>query len=127
MLTSITLAMLMATAQPQPGRLSAGPIPRHLQHTTIELEAQRYVDSPVQGSRRDSLRNGAHIGAIVGGVIMAIGIAWLCLATHEKGDPSCVGPVLFWTAAGAGAGALAGAGIDSLFGRRIVLQSSVRF
>jgi hypothetical protein len=66
---------------------------------------------------RDSLKNGALIGAIIGGIAMGGFVGWLCNALQEPGNPSCLGGTLIWTGIGAGAGAAAGAGIDALFMR----------
>ena len=65
---------------------------------------------------RDSLRNGALIGALIGGGISA----WIGVTL----DRDCDGPCGNWgaitgvTALGAGAGALAGMGVDALLGGR---------
>jgi hypothetical protein len=78
-------------------------------------------------SRRDPLRNGAVIGAIVGAVATFTFGAYLCHAIREEGDRSCLPPALLLAGAGAGAGAAAGAGIDALFGQRPIVQISVHF
>ena len=89
------------------------------------------------GMPRDSLRNGAVIGALVGGIgTFAFGM-YLCRAIREEGDPPCLKPALVLAGVGAGAGAAAGAGIDALSMRHSVaaaprrrlatLRVSVRF
>jgi len=71
-----------------------------------------------QSSRpRDSLRNGAVIGAVVGVVSAAVFGGYICHALAEEGDPPCwrsLGPIL---ALGAGAGAAIGVGVDVLHAR----------
>jgi hypothetical protein len=72
----------------------------------------------VQQEKRDSLANGAIIGAIVGGVAMGAFGAWICVMTGEEGDPPCWSGILRIGALGAGIGAAAGAGIDALMARQ---------
>lgn len=72
----------------------------------------------VQQEQRDSLANGAIIGAIVGGVAMGAFGAWICVMTGEEGDPPCWRGILTISALGVGIGAAAGVGIDALAARR---------
>jgi hypothetical protein len=65
--------------------------------------------------QRDSLKNGAVVGAIIGGIALGGFVTYLCNALKETGDPSCISPSLLYTGIGAGIGAAAGAGIDALF------------
>lgn len=81
------------------------------------IAAAFVAEQPVMRDRRDSVKNGAIIGAIVGGIAMGGFVGWLCNALKEPGNPSCLGGTLMWTGIGAGAGAAAGAGIDLLFSR----------
>src|SRR5687768_17545001 len=62
----------------------------------------------------DSVKNGALIGAVIGGIAFGGFVSWLCNMLQEPSDPSCVGPSLLYTGVGAGIGAAAGAGIDAL-------------
>ncbi|HEX6162004.1 MAG TPA: hypothetical protein VFZ31_01475 [Vicinamibacterales bacterium] len=66
---------------------------------------------------RDSVRNGAIIGAVIGAVALAAPGAWICHMLKEPGDPPCLKGVLTLGAVGAGVGAAAGAGVDALFVR----------
>jgi len=66
---------------------------------------------------RDSVWNGALIGAIVGAAIFGGYVTFLCNALQEPSDPSCLGSSLMGIGIGAGAGALGGAGIDALMSR----------
>ena len=70
---------------------------------------------------RDSLTNGALIGALIGGGISA----WAGITLDRDCDGQCGnwGAVTRFIAVGAGAGALAGLGIDALI-RREIKQSS---
>lgn len=74
-------------------------------------------EQPGMREDRDSIKNGALIGAIIGGIAFGGFVGWLCNALQEPSDPSCLGPSLVYTGVGAGIGAAAGAGIDALFMR----------
>ena len=65
-------------------------------------------------SSRDSLKNGAIIGAVIGGVAMGAAGTWVCSMLREPGDPPCWKSVLPVAAIFAGIGAAAGAGLDAL-------------
>lgn len=109
-LTSPSLAMRAAE------HVSAGTGVRDARATSPFQQAQ---------SERDSIRNGAIIGAIVGAAsTFAFGM-YLCQAIGE--DEPCLRPVLVLAGVGAGAGALTGAGIDALFVRRPIARVTVRF
>ena len=71
--------------------------------------------------QRDSVKNGAIIGAVIGGAGMAIFTTYLCNALKEPGDPSCWRGVLTISALFAGIGAAAGAGVDALVARQTPL------
>jgi len=66
---------------------------------------------------RDSLKNGAIVGALIGAVGFGLTGTWVCNMLQEPGDPSCLGGVLMFSAIGAGIGAGAGIGIDALVDR----------
>ena len=74
-------------------------------------------EQPAMRERRDSVKNGAVIGAIIGGIALGGFVGWLCNALQEPSDPSCLPPSLLYTGVGAGIGAAAGVGIDALFER----------
>ena len=76
------------------------------------------AEQPRERENRDSLKNGATIGAIIGGVALGGFVGWLCNALQEPSDPSCLPPALLYTGIGAGIGAVAGLGIDALFARQ---------
>ena len=73
------------------------------------------AEQPVAREPRDSLKNGALVGAIIGGIALGGFVSWLCNALQEPSDPSCLSPSLLYIGVGAGIGAAAGAGIDALF------------
>jgi hypothetical protein len=75
------------------------------------------AEQPSIRDDRDSLKNGALIGAIVGGAALGGFVGWLCNMLQEPSDPSCLPPSLLYTGVGAGIGAAAGVGIDALFMR----------
>ena len=75
---------------------------------------------------RDSVKNGAIIGAIVGAAIFGGFVTFLCNALQEPSDPSCLGSSLVGIGIGAGAGALGGAGIDALMARSRVASGPRR-
>ena len=77
-------------------------------------------------SSKDPLRNGAIIGAIVGGVSGLLLSGFGCEATEaiddllsgrDTTDGDCAGPVIIGTIAGTGLGALLGVGVDAMFER----------
>lgn len=86
---------------------------------------------PPQSSRsRDSLKNGAIIGAVVGAAALGGFGLFLCHALDDTGgDPNCFPGVLAIAAVGAGIGVGAGVGIDALLVRRAgpVVRVHVRF
>ena len=72
------------------------------------------AEQPVMRERRDSITNGALIGAVIGGIALGGFVSWICNQLQEPSDPSCVGPSLLYAGVGAGIGAAAGAGIDAM-------------
>ena len=80
----------------------------------IAMGMAAHPPAPAMQSSRDSLKNGAIIGAVIGGVVMGAGGTWVCSMLREPGDPPCWKSVLPVAAIFAGIGAAAGAGIDAL-------------
>jgi hypothetical protein len=70
---------------------------------------------PAPHSQRDSVKNGAIIGAVIGAAVMGGYVTFLCHALKEPGHPPCWKSSGLAIGIGAGAGALGGAGIDALF------------
>jgi len=80
----------------------------------IAMGMAAHSPAPAMQSSRDSLKNGAIIGAVIGGAAMGAGGMWVCGMLREPGDPPCWKSVLPVAAIFAGVGAAAGAGIDAL-------------
>ena len=77
----------------------------------------------MQGARRDSVKNGAAIGAVLGGVALGGFVYYLCNALDDTGgDAECLGGTLVWTGIGAAGGALFGAGVDALFAHPAIVR-----
>src|SRR5688500_3182609 len=81
----------------------------------IELAA-RVPRAPRVG---DSLKNGAAIGAVAGGITVAALASVGCSVGSLLGgeDSSCAGATVAGAAIGAGLGALIGVGVDAMFDR----------
>ena len=77
-------------------------------------------DSPAK--KRDSLKNGAIIGAVVGAIALGGFGSWICVMLAEEGDPPCLPDVLRIAAVGAGIGAAAGVGVDAMIAPRNLWQ-----
>jgi hypothetical protein len=124
MLSTLGLAVALTLA-PVQANDAARPITRHIEGTSFVAadSADRRFE---QAAARDTLHNGARVGAIVGGVIAGAAVAYFCGAFRDDGGP-CWPPVVLWSAIGAGTGALVGAGVDALFERRAAVGWSVRF
>ena len=67
----------------------------------------------VEPRRRDSVKNGTIIGAIIGGAAGAVG-GWALAQIFEAEGANPVRPFVTITALGAGIGAGVGAGVDAL-------------
>ena len=94
--------------------------------------AKKYAATPLSSAlaaaaRGDSLKNGAAVGAILGGAGAFVFGMWLCNNLSEEGDPPCWKGSLVLGAAGAGGGALLGAGVDAALNRRRVVRFTLRF
>jgi hypothetical protein len=74
-------------------------------------------EQPSSSSKRDSVKNGTIIGAVIGAAVMGGFVTFLCHALKEPGDPPCWKSSGLAIAIGAGAGALGGAGVDALLVR----------
>ena len=121
MIASITSLALVAALTGVPAHTSVkyqDPRPISAAATAATFTDATARTSPPPASR-DSLKNGALIGAIAGGVTVGL------LATVGCGmgglmsarEPSCGGATVAGAAVGAGLGALIGVGIDAMFER----------
>lgn len=75
---------------------------------------------------RDSLKNGAVIGAIVGAVALGGFGAAICNALREPSDPGCLAGTLRIAAAGAAIGAGAGVAVDAALTHNTGARVAVR-
>jgi hypothetical protein len=73
---------------------------------------------PQHGSSRDTLANGAVLGAVAGAGGAAAFAALICHVYQEKGAPSCWPDTLRGAAIGAAIGTAAGVTIDAAFTRK---------
>jgi hypothetical protein len=126
MLTTLALTVALA-GPPHPVNPPApGPIARHIEQTVF-AKTPRAVEAPfAQAGSRDSLKNGAVTGAVIGGLATGVFIGYLCHVFNDN-DMNCWAPAALWAGIGAGAGALAGAGIDALFQRRVGVRVPIKF
>jgi hypothetical protein len=97
---------------------SSSAAPRRLVISTKAVADALAAEQPSMRERRDSVGNGAIIGAIVGAAVMGGFVMYLCNALKEPGDPPCWKSSGLAIGIGAGAGALGGAGIDALFAKQ---------
>jgi hypothetical protein len=104
------LGSLSASAEtPRPGPLTAA----------VASRAATPLTPQPRGSSRDSLKNGAVIGAVAGAAALGGFGLFLCHALDDTGgNPDCFPAVLGIAAVGAGIGAGAGIGIDALMSKR---------
>ena len=84
------------------------------------------LQSAPSGSSRDSLKNGAVIGAIVGAVALGGLGAAVCNSFREPTDPSCVGSTLRIAAVGAAIGLGAGLAVDAALTHNAGARVAVR-
>jgi len=78
--------------------------------------------------QRDSLRNGAIIGTVIGAAAFGAFAAALCNAYQEEGVDSCLPDTLRFAAIGGAIGAGAGLAIDALRSHRsVTVRWAIRF
>jgi hypothetical protein len=115
--TSLCLVILFSVVAVLPAAAQTGPpagAPRLIISKRAIAAGLASAPAAPRVRSRDSVLNGAVIGAIAGAVSAAGFGGLLCHALAEEGDPPCwrsMGPIL---ALGAGVGAAAGVGIDAL-------------
>lgn len=79
------------------------------------------VPAVAQRGDKDSLKNGAIIGGVVGAAAMGGFIYTLCRAMDDTGgQTNCGGPALIWGGIAGAAGAAVGAGVDALFDQQSI-------
>jgi hypothetical protein len=134
-IASLSLLMLASEANAQTAHNRFATDTDAAVHATsparLKLDLQPLVEelvAPAQPSparRRDSLKNGTIIGAVIGAAAGGIFGAVLCNALQEPGDPSCVTGTLRVAAFGAAIGAGAGLAVDAAFSRQSGARVSV--
>lgn len=84
------------------------------------------LQSAPSGGSRDSLKNGAVIGAIVGAVALGGLGAAVCNSFREPTDPGCLGSTLRIAAVGAAIGLGAGVAVDAALTHNAGARVAVR-
>lgn len=84
------------------------------------------AQSPSRVAPRDTLTNGAAIGAIAGGVALGSVAAAICRAFQEPGDPSCVADALRLAAVGGAVGGGIGIAVDAALTRHAGVAVGLR-
>ena len=98
------------------------PVVRFAGNVRIDVFAQQRTVA------RDSLRNGAIIGTVIGAAAFGAFAAALCNAYQAEGDPSCLPDTLRFGAMGGAIGAGAGLAIDAARNQRgVTLRFAIRF
>ena len=82
---------------------------------------------PQRAAARDSLRNGAVIGAVIGAAALGAVAATLCHVYRESGGPSCVPDALRFAAIGGAIGVGAGIAIDAARSSGPMVRVTVAF
>lgn len=85
------------------------------------------AQSPQARSSRDSLKNGAIIGAVVGAAALGTLAAVICGVEHEPGTRGCASDTVRFAAIGAGIGIGAGVAVDAALTRRGGVLLRIRF
>lgn len=111
--------LIFSFATPALAQAEPDPLPRTnliISDRAIAMGLEKRPPAPALQSR-DSIKNGAIIGAVIGGVALAAPGAWICHMLREPGDPPCWKGTVTVGAIGAGIGAAVGAGIDAMAAR----------
>src|SRR5512145_1163420 len=95
--------------------------------TTKALTGRIRLAQP--GSSRDTLRNGAIIGAVVGAAALGTVAGFYCHLYQEEGGPSCLSDTVRAAAIGAAIGTVAGLTLDAALTRDagVTIRIGVRF
>jgi hypothetical protein len=112
--------------------LSASLSPRvfDVQRRPLHPEGLPGIAWPAQrSSSRDSLKNGAIMGAVVGAVGLGAFGALICHLYQEEGGPSCLPDTLRVAAIGAAIGTGAGVAVDAALTRNagVAVRVAVKF
>ena len=107
-----------------------GPRLAELQRRSFPAKELMRIAQPAQrGSSRDSLKNGAIIGAVVGAVGLGAFGALICNLYQEEGGASCLPDTLRVAAIGAAIGIGAGVAVDAALTRNagVAVRIGVKF
>ena len=146
-ITSLVAMLGLVVLSSDAAGQSGGPIPRlmvaqstlsalvwpplvDVQHRSLTTEALIGKDQLAQsGSSRDTLKNGAIIGAVVGAVALGTFGAFYCHLYQEEGGPSCRSDTLRAAAIGAAIGIGAGLALDAAFTRHagVTIRIGIKF
>jgi hypothetical protein len=129
------IALALTAALHAPAAPHIAPASTLLAHATRvaaavpPLPAARAARGAWAQPARDSLKNGARIGAIVGGLVTGAAVGALCYQLNDGDNrgAECTRATLLWAGMGAAGGAAIGVGIDALFMRAPVARVRVRF
>jgi hypothetical protein len=100
----------------------------HMQHLVLSRERANASEPPPQrAASRDSLRNGAVIGAGVGAAVLGGLAATICHVHRERGGPSCAPDSLRFAAIGGAIGLGAGIAIDVALNSSPMVRFSIAF
>jgi hypothetical protein len=124
-LLALTLAATLSQPATPPADSPAPQEPLAAQVVSLTRMDEALPTSPSMARTRflppgdDSLKNGAIIGGVIGGVALGGFVHFLCNALDDTGgDQPCWGSTLMWAGIGAAGGAALGAGVDALFARQ---------
>ena len=110
-------ATIMPGLEPIPSAF-VGPRLADVQRRSLHPESFVGIAHPAQrGSSRDTLKNGAIIGAVVGAFGLGAVGAFICHLYQEEGDASCLPDTLRVAAIGAAIGIGAGVAVDAALTR----------
>jgi len=146
-IVSLVVALGLVVLSSDAAGQSAGPIPRlggqssppalrwpvlvDLQRRSLTPEAPTVKAQPAQQPRssRDTLKNGAIIGAVVGAAALGTLGAFYCHLYQEENGPSCRSDTLRAAAIGAAIGTGTGLVLDAAFARHagVTVRIRVRF
>lgn len=109
---------------------ASAPTSTTLRAASLAPELSQGLGVPARGPRtrerqRDSLKNGAVIGALAGAAALGTFAGVLCKAMQEPGGPSCAADTVRIAAIGAAIGLGAGLAIDASMSRQSGARVSV--
>jgi hypothetical protein len=111
------VATIAPSLEPAPSAF-VGPRLADVQRRSLHPEGLVAIAQPaLRGSSRDTLKNGAIIGAVVGAVALGAVGALICNLYQAEGDASCLPDTLRVAAIGAAIGTGAGVAVDAALTR----------